>query len=522
MKKHQILLILLIVGMASSIIAQIDNVQNNHKQHKSSWCGTTLQDNILIKERMMKNRVDMANWVDTRTAVTWVPIKFHLVGNAAGGDHVSELKVFDMLCAINEDYADQDIQFFIKDGTFNYLNNATANTNPRSFAGDFQLSAARVNNALNIFIVKTIPSFGGGGNTLGFFDPSNSADWIVLQRDQVSGPAAETLTHELGHFFSLPHTFLGWDGEYWDQGEHGIPVGPLSPGGIPNEYVNGSNCTSAGDGICDTKANYGLGFGYPNCNYTGPCQDPNGDLLSTVVQEENYMAYFIGCASEFTPDQKSLINIDLNSAKRNYLGAGNEIPPSEDITATPVLIEPINGEVTPLFNVVDFDWDPVAGATHYLLEVDRTNTFSFAPETKVVTGTSTFLEDVFDDNRTYYWRVKPFSKGNPCGPETGVESFKTGTVSNVNEIASVKEWTVSPNPIHNNQILNIEVITDSSFDAEVKLYNVSGKLIKNQAHNFAAGSSNLPLNIESLSMGMYLLHVESESGVLTHKIVVTK
>ena len=521
MKKHIVLLILLMVGMVSLTTAQVEKNHNNQKQHNSNWCGTSLEDNILIKERMMKNRVEMANWVDTRTAIIWVPIKFHIVGNSGGSDHVSELKVFEMLCAVNEDYADLEIQFYLKDGNFNYLNNTTANTNPRSFAGDFQLSAAKVNNALNIFIVKTIPSFGGGGNTLGYFDPNTGADWIVLQRDQVSGPAAETLTHELGHFFSLPHTFLGWDGDYWDD-TFGIPVGPLSPGGIPNEYVNGSNCTTAGDGICDTYANYGLGFGYPSCNYTGPCQDPNGDLLSTVVQEENYMAYFIGCASEFTPDQKALMVMDLNSPQRNYLGAGNVVPESAAIASAPNLVEPINGEVTPLYNVVNFDWDPVAGANRYLVEVDRTNTFSFAPETKIVSGTSTSFQDVFDDNRTYYWRVKAFNEGNPCGPVTAVQSFKTGTLSAVNEIASVKEWKVSPNPVHNNQFLNVEVITDSSFDADVKLYNISGKLIQNRAHTFAAGTSNLSIDIEGLAVGMYMLHVESEVGVLTEKIVVTK
>lgn len=528
MKKHLLLLLLFVVGMVNINTAQTHNHNHDQKQNNANWCGSSLQDNIKIRDRMVKNRIEMADWVDTRNAVTWVPVKFHIVGNDTGGDHAREVAVFDMLCEVNKDYLDQDIQFFLKDGSFNYIKSTSANINPRSFAGDFQLSANKVNTALNIFVVKTIQSFGGGGNILGYYDPGS--DWIVLQRDQVNAANAETATHEFGHFFSLPHPFLGWDGDYWDENTHGIPVGPLSPGGIPNEYVNGSNCATAGDMICDTKANYGFGFGWNNCNYTGPSQDPNGDLLNTVVQEENFMAYFLGCASEFTPDQKALINLDLNSSQRAYLGAGNVTPPTDDITIPPTMSYPIGGEITPFFNVVEFYWDPVPGATHYLIEIDKTNTFSFNPASKIVTGTYAFMENtvnetVFESNKKYYWRVKPFNLGNSCGPVTNVVEFRTGTESGtiaVNEIATVKEWKVSPNPIHENSNLNIKIVTDSSFDADVKIYNVSGQLIQTQAHNFAVGTSNLELNIESLSMGMYMLFIESEAGVLTEKIVVTR
>ena len=520
MKKHVLLLILFVVGIVGLSHAQ---TPINEKQHNANWCGSSLQDNLLIKERMIKNRTEMANWVDTRTAILWVPIRFHIVTNDSGGDHVRELNVFDMLCEINEDYLDQEIQFFIKDSEFNYIQSTTANTNPRSFAGDFQLSANKVNNALNVFIVKTIPNFGGGGgNTLGYFDPSS--DWIVLQRDQVSGPAAETFTHELGHFFSLPHPFLGWDGDYWDD-SFGIPVGPLSPGGVPNEYVNGSNCMTAGDGICDTGANYGLGFGWSSCNYTGPCQDPNGELLSTVVQEENFMAYFIGCGSEFTPDQKALINMDLNSPQRAYLGAGNVTPTTDAITAAPNALMPIGGEVSPFYNVVEFDWDNVPGATHYLIEVDRTNTFSFDPQAQIVTSSYAVFEDIFDDNRNYYWRIKGINLGNTCGPVTSVLTFKTGTeigMVNVDEIVEVKEWKVSPNPLNSDQLLNVQVIADQSFDADVKIYNANGQLLQSQAHTFGVGTSNFELSVENLSAGLYMLFIESENGVLNEKIVVTR
>ena len=114
MKKNLFLFILIAV-MASFSQAQTPLYK---KQHNANWCGSSLQDNILIKERMIKNRTEMVNWVDSITTIVWVPIQFHIVTNDSGGDHVRELSVFDMLCAINEDYLDQNLQFFIKDSQF--------------------------------------------------------------------------------------------------------------------------------------------------------------------------------------------------------------------------------------------------------------------------------------------------------------------------------------------------------------------------------------------------------------------
>ena len=37
---------------------------------------------------------------------------------------------------------------------------------------------------------------------------------------------------------------------------------------------------NSGDFLCDTPADYNLGFGWNNCNYTGGAMDPNGILLN--------------------------------------------------------------------------------------------------------------------------------------------------------------------------------------------------------------------------------------------------
>ncbi|MFK7773845.1 MAG: zinc-dependent metalloprotease [Saprospiraceae bacterium] len=505
----------LLILFAISALFSINAIAQN------GFCGMTVEEQLIIKERMMQNRANAANSVQVRTGVMWVPIQFHILTDNDGGNRVDIMKVLDMLCALNEDYLDQDIQYFMKDG-LNFINNSSVNTNPNvggpnnnPFAQTVMVGA-KVLSAINIYIVKDIPS-SSPGNTLGFYSPT--FDWLVLNRSQVSAVNVETLTHELGHFFTLPHPFLGWDGEYWEEGVHGNPAPINSPGGVKTELMNGNNCTFAGDGFCDTKPNYGLGFGWSGCNYNGNCMDPNGELLATGIQENNYMAYFINCASEFTPEQKAAIAADLNS--RTSLHTTIE-PDITAFTDSPTQNFPIDGEDTPLFNVVGFDWEPVAGATSYVVEVDRQPNYSFEPSVKFVSGgTYVEFEDIFDADKTYYWRVKAIKEGNVCG-EVLSTSFRTGTVTGVREIKEVLNYTISPNPISDEETLNINIETNEAFEAVINLYNLSGQKIKEVNATFAHGTTNHQLSVGDLSEGMYIISIESENGVLTEKVVVTR
>lgn len=484
------------------------------------FCGMTVEQQLIIKDRMMQNRANAANSVQVRTGVMWVPLKFHILEDNAGGNRVDVMKVFDMVCAVNEDYLDLDIQFFIKDG-FNFIQNTSVNNNPNiggpnnnPFAQNIMVGAKELN-AINIYIVKDIP--GGIGDLLGFYSPT--FDWLVLQRNQVSTTNAETLTHELGHFFTLPHPFLGWDSEPWDEAIHGNPAPAISPGGVATEKMDGSNCTFAADGFCDTKPNYLFGFGWPNCNYNGPAQDPDGTPVASGVQEENFMAYFTGCPNSFTPEQQAAIEADLN----NRTDLHTTLDP--DVTAftdSPTQNFPIDGEETPLYNVVGFDWEPVGGATSYVVEVDRQPTFSFMPTAKFVSGgTYVEFEDVFDPNKTYYWRVKAIKEGNVCG-EILSTSFKTGTVTGTKEIRQVMNHSISPNPISEGEVLNINIETNEAFDAVINVYNMSGKQLKEINTTFGFGTTNHQLSVSDFAEGMYIISIQTENGVLTERVVVTR
>ena len=508
MKKILLALFVLFIGATQNITAQNQN-----------WCGTTYEAQVQLKAQLIHQREVMANTVNTRTGIQWVPIKFHIVQDNDGGNRVDLQKVYEMLCAVNEDYLDQDIQFFVKDG-FDFVNNTSVNNNPNIPDNPFAASimtSVKDPGAINMFLVKNIPSNNGSiGNTLGYYTPAY--DWLVIKRSEVNATKAETITHELGHYFSLPHPFLGWDHDPYDEATHGNPAPATSPEGVPTELMDGSNCTTAGDGICDTKPNYLFGFGWSNCNFNLQVMDPNGVVVDP--QEDNYMAYFLGCANTFTQGQKDAISNNLASRTNLNNSFDFDMTPLAD---APTLNSPINDEETPLLNVVGFDWDEVPGATGYMVEVDRTSSFSFDPAVKFVYG-GTYIEfhDIFDANKTYYWRVLPLKEGSACGISSVKQSFKTGTTTSTSQIDEVLKHHISPNPIGKNEILNINMETSESFDATINLLSLSGQKINVIRHTFSLGASNYALPIDQLSEGIYILSIQTAKGVLNEKIVVTR
>lgn len=132
-----------------------------------------------------------------------------------------------------------------------------------------------------IHVIDAYVPFAGG--TAGF--PGN-IQWITMYPMN-----AQTLAHELGHNFGLYHTFSTF----------GHP--------ITQELVNGANCDTTGDLVCDTPADPYPQSSFDSCRYTGTATDANGDPYQPDVF--NIMSYYqaanLGCGPE---------NISLGQAER--------------------------------------------------------------------------------------------------------------------------------------------------------------------------------------------------------------
>lgn len=489
-------------------------------------CGTTGDE---VMQRLLKNKQALINNPISPREIRYIPVKFHIVSKTDGTGGVPEAQVFDMLCTANEDFADLEMQFYIKDGEFNYINNDAIHNlildsnHPQSTINPLILQNIMNSNrdfaALNVYMVRDIIlNANNTGNVLGFY--SNDRDWVVMLNNEVRGSSI-TLTHELGHFFSLPHPFNGWESDPYDPDKHGNPVQSNSPGFIPTEKMDGSNCTIAGDRICDTPPDYN--FAGISCNWTEEILDPDGTLVNP--EEKLTMGYF-PCDKDdyfFSEMQKQLMIQDLATSGRDYLATDPNLVTTV-LEANTELVFPANDEQLTYYQGLELEWTAVPGATQYLVEIDRLPTFVFQKQSFYVRDIN-FLElNNLEANKKYYWRVKPYNDYSTCQPFTLAKSFTTGeNPTAVQDIDFVSKWVLSPNPLTSQQDINLAFAAEKAFQGNIRFFSLSGQALgQAQQYNFKAGQNRLSIPVPNLQNGVYLLVLNTNEGVRTERILVSR
>ena len=487
-------------------------------QNINHICGT---DQMSYKDQYLDHieTLRKGGIVKERGAITYLPINYILGARTNGTGRVSEAAVLDMHCHLNERYAEQEIQFYIKSGEFTYINNDDFYENHGQATAIMTFKSDA--NAINVFLPRYADiGTGPQGSVLGYY--SRQRDWLVVRNNQASN-RHETLAHEMGHLFGLWHPHLGWDAEGFNDTHPDWPIAPkISPGGQPTEYVDGRNCSTASDMLCDTPADYNPeSVGSGDCFYNDGAKDPAGVLIDP--DETLIMAYFDDmCVERFSQDQQDMIRIDLNSNRRAKWRNTGFTPPAttvgEDVWVnSPTAPVPFNnGKVT-------LNWGDVPGATHYLIEISSNKFFvNGTTEFFTVEGSSTELTDI-EPNEQYYYRIKPFNLAVSCSKISNIFSFTTTTssVSSANDISFVKNFSVFPNPVKRNGELSVNVVSDESFEGDITVFDLTGKEVHTQKQFFKQGGNQFPIEMNAELSGVFILFIKTDSGILKQKFVVT-
>ncbi len=492
-------------------------------------CGTSFEDQLNdIRPRLRENlaAVESGDFVSDR-AIQYVPIFFHLVGDVDGNGKHKERLVLDQICKLNAAYAPMDVRFYLSphpiQGLFDYsINNENVYTTQSNAT---LMQNRRHANALNVYVVNEAASGNNQpGTTLAYY--STQRDWIVSRKDQINGNANNgTLPHEIGHFFSLNHTFFGYESNSFGTNDVTWPTAPTfapNGGGVTTERQNGSNCTTAADEICDTPPDYNFGFEQGNCNaYNGGAKDPLGELVDPM--ENNFMSYFSGCANyAFTAQQQTTILADLNSASRNYLD--NTYQPVADNIDTPVdfLVGPPNADTVNFYNEVLLEWNAVTGATHYLLEIDITNAYAtLNAQTFILTGTSKLLTNLLP-NKKYFWRVRPFNTYVTCATAKQFTLLTPTTIATT-DITGLSAWQISPNPLTDGGNLHLSVNAVDGFEAALRIFDAAGRQVFNQnSIPFNTGETVTDIEVNGLQNGLYFVSLENSQGRNVRRLVVLR
>ena len=496
-------------------------------------CGVTKEVDALIKQRMMDNRQlysrqEVDDLMNNRT-ITYIPVSFHSVSNSAGEGAASEKEIFAFLCGLNGLYANQDIQFFI----YNQINFRTSNsidTDAGSNASANAMNNWSVSGTLNITIGRS-----QNNPTSSWY--SGFGDYIFLLKQMMS-PQAKTEAHEIGHFFTLPHTFYGWEGTdaEADYGGQSVPstIGggwsSFSPEAVPRTGAQ-ANCNAAGDGFCGTEADY-----YSDrtaCPYIVTVKDPFGNALNP--DESNIMSYASdACVNTFSTDQQAAIAIDV--AQRSWVSNTPNGTTDLAAAAAPSPLSPVNnGLLGSVSNsTVRLEW--TAGAPWYYIEVYGTiipNVWVPDVNDVIYRGYQYNGNNYFDLPTTnmqagkhYAWRITPISNYSTCATPSPYYKFEA-TASQTTDIKDLPiekqmAFDVVSNPVSSSYI-PLTVYTAEEMIASVRIYSTDGReVIAVTKELFPQGESVVQLPASELANGIYIAVLATDRGNLQQKFVVQR
>lgn len=246
-----------------------------------------------------------------------VPVVMHII-HTGGADNITDDQVYDALRIINEDFSKRNpdtlnviaafrpryanVGFRFRLARLDPNGNCTTGIT-RTYSTDTNIGDDRVkalitwdqSRYLNIWITTNangaggyayLPCSGGAGDGIVI----RSAQFGSIGQSSSSNFSKRSLTHEIGHFFGLPHTWGGTN----------------TPG-------LASNC-GIDDGVTDTPNTIGILGG---CDLTfSPCSDAGGRPILANVQ--NYMDYS-GCTCMFTTGQRTVMRSSLQLGCRDQL-----------------------------------------------------------------------------------------------------------------------------------------------------------------------------------------------------------
>jgi len=340
-----------ILGVALTITVSLVLAQASRSSHSGAEphaCGqvNTPEQIAFLKANNPNLNLSFRPSMDTIK----VPILFHRMADENGNGAITEADCANALIELNALYAPGRIVFeecesprLISDSAFY----------------DFQISeefalrqAHEVSGVINVFVPDRV-STSSGGQVCGYaYLPPTRRDITMVKASCFTN--GTTFPHEVGHFLGLYHTH-----------------GTSNCGELTDELVDGSNCDTRGDDVCDTPADPNL-LGIDcdryvvnsSCEYTGTETDANGDAFNPDTR--NIMSYSRkACREGFSIGQLDRVRFYLGTS-RSYL-----MCPIDICETTSPVPEITNSNMTTL-NVSVSDVGPIATEVEFGKVGDRT------------------------------------------------------------------------------------------------------------------------------------------------------
>lgn len=273
-----IFIILFIVANSATINAQNPDVSvcGNKFINKIALLDDARKKNLKNLEKSCLNNT-LAKNNSLKQDIFRVPVKAHIIRDSNGLGGIGAFSIQKSLNELNIIFSEIFITFYLVED-LEFIDDSSLDNFRK---GDEALILDKyVPGALNIYFTNKIVNI--LDNSICGYNISNADQNIIVIKNSCAVNGS-SLAHEIGHFFSLVHT-------------HGVNG--------TQELVDGSNCDTTGDGICDTPADPRLSHDNTDeaCNYIGSATDANGVVYNPDTF--NVMSYSRkACRANFSNQQ---------------------------------------------------------------------------------------------------------------------------------------------------------------------------------------------------------------------------
>lgn len=363
-----------------SVVAQKRNPSNLPiilNQGKQIECGTPLPPLKIAQEHERRMQQFILRGTNLMSPAL-IPIKAHIVRRSDGSGGLPIDTLNSAIAVMNAKYASMNMSFVICssihyiDSDELYVLDVDAQNN--------QLVLNNVNDAINIYFVGTLTATGIGLNGISEFPSADAAKNRIIMWNGATHNKI-TLAHEMGHYWNLYHTFETFFGV---------------------ELADSSNCSIAGDLVCDTPADfYGASYDTDSCVYTGTNTDSQGHLYAPMVN--NLMSYYGLCRDIFTTGQYTRMDAGYALRKMYMESSGAYSFACNAITA----LAPTNVTLSQVNCGLTISWtDNADNEMGYIIEKATSPAGPFVAIATIAANTNSFNDTrALTNGTTYYYRI---------------------------------------------------------------------------------------------------------------------
>jgi hypothetical protein len=449
---------------------------------QDNFCATVTTDEI--RQKMLEISREARLGIKSRNTQLYIPVLFHIVGRDNGTGYFATESLFRLLCEVNQQFEPLNVRFYMH-SLPNYINNSAY------FIHDFWTGYQMMveNNVLGVVNTYMV-SDPAGACGYAYYPYSGPPGGGIALKHSCSGAGSTTFAHELGHFFSLPHTFDGWDNN--------------------PEFVNGSNCNIAGDFFCDTRADF-INYRW-SCPYTNQIPDPNGDIYEP--DGTNFMSYSNEpCPTNFSSEQQSAM---IYSMINDYGGllTTHPTPPLHEVAGIPTPVSPDANTMLTNKNHT-FTWTKVEGAEYYHLIIHLKN-FTNSSKIEFFTKDTFQLVTNLRSKYQYEWKIKAFHKNSTCAPFAR-SFFNTAENLGIEILSSQEKLNLFPNPVKSGAIVQIAGIEGMDLK-EIEILDLQGRSLSKKYTSEPVDAINMAL--PNIPAGIYLIKLSGSQHFLYRRLVV--